>query len=68
MVALSTTEAEYISLRSSTKESIYARRLINDTGLVPDVEIRTEVLTNYQGGMRIVGNELVSQHFKHIGV
>lgn len=68
VVALSTTEAEYISLCSGTKETVWTRRLICDIGLVPSIEFPTPLLTDNQGGIGLVSNESVNRRTKHIDV
>lgn len=66
--AISSTEANYISLRSDTTETIWTRRLIDDTKFVPDVKHLTAMLTDNQGGIGLVGNESVNKHTKLIDV
>lgn len=50
VVALSSTEAEFISLCSCVKEVVWMRRLLGGFGLGLDLSVPTTILVDNQGG------------------
>lgn len=59
-VVFSTIEAEYISVCFGTNTTVWTRRLISGTRLVPVVENATFFLAKNQGNMELPENEAVS--------
>lgn len=68
VVALSSTESEYISMCSGVKETIWVRRLIIDIGSVPGMDEPTSLMTDNQGGIKLANNASVNRRTKHIDV
>lgn len=68
VVALSSTESEYISLCSGVKETIWIRRLVRGIGNVTRIDEPTVLLTDNQGGMKLASNASVNRRTKHIDV
>lgn len=64
-VALSTTEAEYIALAESTKQSLWLGQLLTDLGLVSDP---ISIHCDNQGALKLVKNPEHHQRTKHIDV
>ncbi|XP_046391667.1 secreted RxLR effector protein 161-like [Ischnura elegans] len=65
-VALSTTEAEYVSAASASQEGVWLRQLLHDLG-----EVQNEPIIIYednQGCIKIASNEKFSARTKHIDV
>ncbi|RWS21908.1 integrase core domain protein-like protein [Leptotrombidium deliense] len=65
IVALSTTEAEYIALAEATKEAFWMRQLLSDFG---NEQTATNIWCDNQGAIKLVGNPEFHQRTKHIDV
>ncbi|RWS08469.1 RxLR effector candidate protein-like protein, partial [Leptotrombidium deliense] len=65
IVALSTTEAEYIALAEAAKEAFWLRQLLVDLSLK---QAATRILCDNQGAIKLVGNPEFHQRTKHIDV
>ena len=66
IVALSTTEAEYIAASQATKEAIWLRRLLLDLGFESDGP--TELSVDNQGAIKLTKNDEFHKRTKHIDV
>ena len=66
VAALSTTEAEYISISSATQEAIRLRRLLQGLGL--DISAPTGIQDDNQGKITISKNQTSYSRTKHIDV
>ncbi|GJY97375.1 hypothetical protein Tco_0514285 [Tanacetum coccineum] len=65
MVALSTTEAEYMALTEAVKEAIWVRGLLEELG----VELNTVALNcDNQGAIHLSWNHVFHERTKHINV
>ena len=65
-IALSTTEAEYMSTSQSTKEAIWLRKLLADVGFVQ--EGATTIMCDNQGCIALAKNPTHHSRTKHIDV
>lgn len=65
-VALSTCEAEYIGLTTTTQESMYLTQLLN--GMDNKMYICTTIYGNNQGAIALTRNPVNRQRSKHIDV
>ena len=65
-VALSSTEAEYLSLASAVKEVLYLRNLLCDLGL--SLPMHTTVLEDNQSTIKMALNQASSARTKHIDI
>jgi hypothetical protein len=65
-IALSSTEAEYISRAHATKEAIWLRQLLSELGL--DTSSPTILCVNNQSAITITKNPEFYDHTKHINV
>jgi len=65
-VAISTTEAEYVSLSEGVKEAIFLTRFMRE--LVVKRESPITIHTDSQSAMAIATNPVQHQHTKHIDV
>lgn len=68
VVALSSTEAEYISLCSGIKKVVWIRRLLQGLAVVANFSHATTLLIENQGGMKLALNSSVNRQTKHIDV
>eukprot|EP00794_Sanderia_malayensis_P016556 gene16556-biopygen13988 len=66
VVALSTTEAEYVSLSSASQEAIWLRRLLKD--LLIDVSKPTTIHEDNQGAICLTKNTKAHSRAKHIDI
>jgi len=66
IVALSTTEAEYVALCSATQEAVWLRRLLNELETVSDKP--TVLMEDNQGAIAISQNPVEHARTKHIDV
>ena len=66
IVALSTTEAEYVSLCESAQEAVWLRRLLNDIGFVQGCP--TVIYEDNQGAMALSSNPKDHSRTKHIDI
>jgi hypothetical protein len=64
-VALSTAEAEYMSLTEATKEPIHLKNLANDMNVFHDTIL---IFNDNQAAQRLVANQIVSSKSKHISI
>ena len=67
VVALSTTEAEYIALSQATQEAIWLRSLIEGMGFTHDEE-PTTILEDNQGAIALAKNPKQHSRMKHIDI
>ncbi|KRY12850.1 Retrovirus-related Pol polyprotein from transposon TNT 1-94 [Trichinella patagoniensis] len=66
IVALSTTEAEYVALAEASRELLWLRQLLNDFGVqTPDA---TTLYEDNQGCIRLVESDRFGERTKHINV
>jgi hypothetical protein len=65
-VALSTAEAEYIALSTTTQEVVWLRRLLRDFGV--DMSQATEVFGDNQGSIALSKNPVHHKRTKHIDI
>ena len=68
VVALSSTEAEYIAMCAGVKEIVWIRRLVQGLGVLEDSSSATPVLVDNQGAMDLVTKLSVNRRTKHIDV
>ena len=69
VVALSSTEAEYISLCSGLKEAIWLRRLVSNLDLTPALgKEPITIMVDNQGAIDLAKNGSVNRRTKHIDV
>jgi hypothetical protein len=62
IVALSSTESEYVGLCLASKEAIWLRRMVNNLGIADDGEEKlVTILADNQGSIKLAKN---SHHFK----
>ncbi len=66
VVALSTTEAEYIALASATREAIWLRNLL--AGIGAEQKIPTVIFEDNQGAIAIAKNPSAHARTKHIDI
>lgn len=66
VVAMSTTEAEYIAASDATKEAIWLRRLLNDIGF--GQKGSTILNVDNQGAIKLIHNPELHKRTKHIDV
>ena len=66
IVALSTTETEYVALSTATQEAIWLRRLLADIGEPP--EGPTEIYEDNQGAISMPKNPVGHARTKHIDI
>ncbi|KMQ85887.1 retrovirus-related pol polyprotein from transposon tnt 1-94, partial [Lasius niger] len=67
IVALSTTEAEYVAASDATKEAIWIRRLMKSVGAAA-VGHATELRLDNQGSIKLIKNPEFHKRTKHIDV
>ncbi|CAK9829675.1 Retrovirus-related Pol polyprotein from transposon TNT 1-94 [Anthophora retusa] len=65
VVALSTTEAEYIAVATGTKEAIWLRRMISELGYKSD---KVAMYVDNQSAIKLTGNPEYHKRTKHIDV
>ena len=65
-VALSTSEAEYVSVSAATQEAVWLRRLLADIQTVP--EEPTRIMEDNQGAIGIAKNPIQHARTKHIDI
>lgn len=65
-VALSSTEAEYISLAEATKEAIYLRSLLTELGLREFIDIT--IFVDNKGAQCLAGDPVFHARTKHIDI
>lgn len=65
VVALSTTEAEYIALATGTKDAIWLSRIISELGFKCDI---VPTYVDNQSAIRLAGNPEYHKKTKHIDV
>ena len=66
VVALSSTEAEYIALCSATQEAVWLRRLLGD--LSGEVSKPTVIMEDNQGAIALAQNPITHARTKHIDI
>ena len=65
-VALSTSEAEYVSVSAATQEAVWLRRLLTDIQAIP--EGPTVIMEDNQGAIGIAKNPIQHARTKHIDI
>jgi len=66
IVALSTSEAEYVAVSAATQEAVWLRRLLLDLQSPPDGP--TVIMEDNQGAIAIAKNPIVHNRTKHIDI
>ena len=66
VVALSTTEAEYVALSAATQEVVWLSRLLTDINAPPQTPIATK--EDNQGTIAVVTNLVSHNKTKHINI
>ena len=66
IVALSTSEAEYVALSAATQEAVWLRRLLTD--LQVTLSEPTVLMEDNQGAIAIARNPTAHARMKHIGI
>lgn len=66
IVALSTTEAEYVALSTATQEAVWLRRLLMDLNAFPNGP--TVLMEDNQGAIAIAKNPIAHARTKHIDI
>ena len=66
IVALSSTEAEYMGLSAATQEALYLKQLLND--IDPQFKIPIVVYEDNQGAIALIENPVHHQRTKHIDI
>lgn len=64
--ALSSTEAEYMSMSNASKEAIYLRRLLQELGFLENESVTLHV--DNQGALKLAVNPVYHNRSKHIDV
>lgn len=67
-VALSSTEAEYMALTEATKEAVYIRKILNESGIYDNSEDPTTIYCDNQGAGKLTRNPVYHARTKHIDV
>jgi len=67
-VALSTTEAEYMSLSDVTREVVYVRKLIEEIGFSHYVKEATPIFCDNQSAIVLSKENVTNQRSKHIDI
>ena len=62
--ALSSTEAEYMSVSNASSETVYIRQILEDMGLPPSTA--TKVFCDNKGAVHIANDRRSLHHAKHI--
>lgn len=65
-IALSTTEAEYVSLSACCQESMWLHGLYKE--IIPEVEDESKIFCDNQGALYLAKNQMYSSRTKHIDV
>ncbi len=65
-VALSNTEAKYIALSESTRESLWLRNALSELGMEQFCEKSTNILTDNQGAIKLAEYQIASERTKHL--
>jgi hypothetical protein len=69
IVALSSTESEYVGLCLASKEAIWLRRMVNNLGIANDREEKpVTTLADNQGSIKRSKNSITSKRTKHIDI
>ena len=66
IVALSTSEAEYVAVSTATQEAVWLRRLLLD--LKSPLDCPTVIMEDNQGAIAIARNPIVQTRTKHIDI
>lgn len=66
IVALSTSEAEYVSVSAATQEVVWLRKLLADIQAIP--EKPTVIMEDNQGAIGIAKNPILHSRTKHIDI
>ncbi len=66
IVALSTSEAEYVALSLATQEAVWLRNLLSDLGVSLDEP--TALMEDNQGAIAIAKNPIAHARRKHIDI
>lgn len=66
IVALSTSEAEYVALSSATQEAVWLKRLLNSINAIPPGPVT--VMEDNQGAIAIAKNPIAHAQTKHIDI
>jgi len=67
IVALSTSEAEYVALSMATQEAVWLRHFLSDL-TVTELDIPTVVMEDNQGTIAIAKNPVGHAHTKHMDI
>jgi hypothetical protein len=69
IVALSSTESEYVGLCFASKEAIWLRRMVNNLGIADDrAKQPVIILADNQGSIKLANNSTTSKRTKHIDI
>jgi hypothetical protein len=69
IVALSSTESEYVGLCFASKEAIWLRRMVNNLGIADDrAKTSVIILADNQGSIKLANNSTASKRTKHIDI
>ena len=68
IVALSTSEAEYVALSMATQEAVWLRRFLSDLTVTDEIDKPTVVMEDNQGTIAIAKNPVSHARTKHIDI
>lgn len=67
-VALSSTEAEYISICAGVIETVWIRRMVQGIGMIDGAKEATNVYVDNQGEIALTGSTPIKRRTKHMDV
>jgi hypothetical protein len=69
IIALSSTESEYVGLCFANKEAVWLRRIMRDVGLGCDKGVKPiKIYADNQGSIKIANNSCTTKRLKHIDI
>jgi hypothetical protein len=69
IIALSSTESEYIGLCYASKEAVWLRRVMRDVGIGRNLEVKPiKIFADNQGSIKIANNSCTTKRSKHIDI
>jgi hypothetical protein len=69
IIALSSTESEYVGLRFASKEAVWLRRIMRDVGIGCNMGVKPiKIYADNQGSIKIANNSCTTRRSKHIDI
>jgi hypothetical protein len=69
IIALSSTESEYVGLGFASKEAVWLRRIMRDVGIGCDMGVKPiKIYADNQGSIKIANNSYTTKRSKHIDI